>query len=86
VSFRDAVFWLDIHLDLLAANQRALRRMRELAVQSSRGPGAYEPDFQLLVGEAEWLLARIVDWEEVVDTSSRADRLRPVLALSGLKP
>lgn len=85
VSLRDAVFWLNIHLDLLAANQRALRRMHDLVAVSSNLPGDYEPDFQLLSGEADRLLARVVAWEEVVDGSNRAARLRPVLAGFGLR-
>jgi hypothetical protein len=86
VSLRDAVFWLNVHLDLLAANQRALRRMRDLVALSSSRPRDYEPDFQLVSGEAERLLARVVAWEEVVDRSGRAERLRPILAGFGLKP
>jgi len=79
------VFWLNIHLDLLAGNQRALRRMRVLVAASSRWPGDYEADFQLLSAEAERLLRRIVDWEEMVDSASRATRLRPILAGFGLR-
>ena len=85
VSLRDAVFWLNIHLELLAANQRALRRLRALVVASSRQPQAYAPDFQLLSGEARRLLGRIAYWEEMIDNASGADRLRPILAGFGVK-
>ena len=86
VSLRDAVFWLNINLELLAANQRALRRLRDLVAASSRRPQGYLPDFQLLSGEAERFLGRIAYWEEVVDNASRAERLRPILAGFGLRP
>jgi hypothetical protein len=80
ISLRDAVFWMNIHLNLLAGNQRALRRMRDLVTAGSRWPADYEPDFQLASGEAERLLKRIAYWEAVVDRANRAARLRPILA------
>jgi uncharacterized protein YbgA (DUF1722 family) len=86
ISLRDAVFWMNIHLDLLAANQKALRRLRELVAASSRWPEDYEPDFELLSNEAGRLLDRLLYWEEVVDNTTRATRLRPILAGFGLKP
>jgi hypothetical protein len=79
VSLRDAVFWLNVHLDLLAANQRALRRMRDLVAVSPRGEWDYEPDFRLLSAEARRLLGRIVYWEHAVDLADRPARIRPIL-------
>jgi hypothetical protein len=77
VSLRDAVFWLNIYRQLLAANQQALERLRELATVSHRRPSDYEPDFNLLLGEAGRLLDRILYWEGMVDTARRASRVRP---------
>ena len=82
-SLRDAVFWLNIHLTLLAANQSALRRMRDLASAQSESAD-HEPDFQLMSDEAGRLLKRIVYWEGVVDTFGLTARLRPILAGYGL--
>lgn len=78
-SHRDAVFWLNIHLTLLAANQSALQRMRALVFPPSESID-HEPDFRLMSGEAERLLKRIVYWEGVVDRFGRTARLRPILA------
>lgn len=86
VSLREAVFWLNLHLELLAGNQRALRRMRDLVAMSPMQPTELQPDFQLLSDDAERLLSRVVHWENVVDMSSRVARLRPILAGLGLKP
>jgi hypothetical protein len=86
ISLREAVFWLNLHLELLAGNQRALRRMRDLVAMSPMQPTEFQPDFQLLSDDAERLLSRVVHWENVVDMSSRVARLRPILAGLGLKP
>lgn len=82
VSLRDAVFWMNFHLELLGAHQRALRRMRAL-IANSRRPDDCAADAQLVGAEIERELDRLRYWEEMVDRSDRAVRLRPILAAFG---
>jgi len=86
ISLRDSLRWMNIHLELLAANQQALRRMRELASASSAPDADYQQDLQLVRTEAERVLDRLEYWEELVDRSQGAARLRPILAGFGITP
>ena len=75
ITLRGALFWLNLHRELLAADEVALVRMRSLiAVASVRGTPrfAYAPDLVLLTDEVEWVRSRVDHWLGLVDRLSRA--------------
>jgi hypothetical protein len=66
-SLREAVYWVNIQLELLAADERALRRMRNVMVVHAGAPDAFEEDLQLLMIEIERVMSRLTHWEAMVD-------------------
>jgi hypothetical protein len=72
VSLKEALFWMNIHLALLAVQQKALRQMRALAAMHSGRRDDCEPDVLLLETEIGRVLARLMYWEETVDGANRA--------------
>jgi hypothetical protein len=86
ISLRDALQWMNIHLELLAVNKEALMRMRDLVAGSSLPDHLYREDVQLVMAEVDRVLDRLGYWEEMVDRSNGAARLRPILAGLGIKP
>jgi hypothetical protein len=69
VSLKQALFWMNIHLELLAVNQKALGRMRTLAAASGSF-GGHEVDVQLVTTEIERVMRRLKYWEDVVDRAN----------------
>jgi hypothetical protein len=67
VSLQQALFWVKLHRELLAVQQRALWRMRALLTDDPGSPDVYEPDIQLVTNEIERVMDRLRHWEEVVD-------------------
>ena len=75
ITLRRALFWLNLHRELLAADEGALVRMRSLvAVATERGTPryAYGPDLVLLTKEVERVRARLDHWLGLVDRLNRA--------------
>ena len=68
-SLRHAVFWMNIHLELLTVDQRALRRMRAL-IAVSASPGDREADLDLVTAEIARVEDRLAHWEAVVDRAN----------------
>lgn len=68
-SLRHAVFWMNIHLELLTVDQRALRRMRAL-IAVSASPGDREADLELVTAEIARVEDRLAHWEAVVDRAN----------------
>ena len=62
---------MNIYLDMLATDQTALRRIRDLVAGEARPAEDYVDDVDLVTQEIQRVLARLRHWEEVVD------RLRP---------
>ncbi len=81
VSLQEAVYWLNIQLELLAADQQALRRMKDVLKVQGNGSGAFELDVELLLIETERVLTRLSHWEGVVArirSSRRKERQRGI--------
>jgi hypothetical protein len=66
VSLQEALYWMNIQVELLAADQRAVRRMRRVMSVHPGMPGAFEIDLQLLLIEVDRVLERLRHWEEMV--------------------
>jgi hypothetical protein len=66
VSLQEALYWMNIQVELLAADQRAIRRMRNVMSVHPGMPGAFEIDLQLLLIEVDRVLERLGHWEEMV--------------------
>ncbi|HEY8952522.1 MAG TPA: hypothetical protein VIP78_08185 [Candidatus Dormibacteraeota bacterium] len=66
VSLQEALYWMNIQVELLAADQRAVRRMRRVMTVHPGRPGAFEIDLQLLLIEVDRVLERLRHWEEMV--------------------
>jgi hypothetical protein len=66
-SLQEAVYWLNIQLELLAADERALRRMRNVMAVHAGAPDAFEEDLQLLMIEIDRVMSRLKHWEAMVD-------------------
>ena len=66
ISRQEAVFWMNIQLELLAVDQLALRRMRTLLLQT---PEQFhgEDDIQFMEAESQRVLGQLAYWEETVD-------------------
>jgi hypothetical protein len=71
VSFQQALFWMNIQLELLAADHRALRRMRDVLTVYADSPEDFERDIRLHEIELDRVMDRLKHWEGVVA------RLRP---------
>lgn len=75
ITLRRALFWLNLHRELLAADETALDRMRSLITAASlRGAPRYlyGPDLVLLTDEVERVRGRLDHWLGLVDRLSRA--------------
>lgn len=75
ITLRGALFWLNLHRELLAANEGALARMRSLVAAASVKDTpryAYGPDLVLLTGEVERVRSRLDHWLGLVDRLSRS--------------
>jgi hypothetical protein len=72
ISLRQALFWMNIQLALLAVQQKALGQMRALVATHFGRRDEYEPDVLLVETEIERVLARLMYWEEMVDRANRA--------------
>jgi hypothetical protein len=66
VSLQEALYWMNIQVELLAADQRAVRRMRKVLTVHSGAPDALETDLQLLLIEVDRVLERLGHWEDMV--------------------
>ena len=71
LSLNQALFWMNIHLELLAVQQKALGQIRGLVRANSGRCYEYEPDVRLVETEIERVLTRLTDWEEMVDRANR---------------
>ena len=75
ITLRRALFWLNLHRELLAADEGALARMRSLvATASDRGATRYTygADLVLLTNEVERVRLRLDHWLGLVERLSRA--------------
>jgi len=62
---------MNIHLELLAVQQKALGQIRGLVRANSGRCYEYEPDVRLVETEIERVLTRLTYWEEMVDRANR---------------
>ena len=67
VALQEAQFWMNTYRDLLAVDEIALQKMRDLVIASAGSPDNYEPDIQLVTTEIERVLGRLRYWGEMVD-------------------
>ena len=67
ISIQEAQFWMNTYRDLLAVDENALQKMRDLVIASAGSPDDYEPDIQLVTTEIERVLGRLRSWDKVVD-------------------
>ena len=67
VALQEAQFWMNNYRDLLAVDENALQKMRDLVIASAGSPDDYEPDIQLVTSEIERVLGRLRYWGEMVD-------------------
>ena len=71
LSLNQVLFWMNIHLELLAVQQKALGQIRGLVRANSGRCYEYEPDVRLVETEIERVLTRLTYWEEMVDRAKR---------------
>ena len=71
LSLNQTLFWMNIHLELLAVQQKALGQIRDLVRANSGRSYKYEPDVRLVETEIERVLIRLTYWEEMVDRAKR---------------
>jgi hypothetical protein len=72
-SLQQALFWMNIYRDLLAVDENALLRMRNLITDGmvrERSEVYYQPDVDLVIGEIERVRARLDHWLGLVDRMS----------------
>jgi len=67
ISLQEAQFWMNTYRDLLAVDEIAFQKMRDLVIASAGSPDNYEPDIQLVTTEIERVLGRLRYWGEMVD-------------------
>ena len=67
VALQEAQFWMNTYRDLLAVDENALQKMRDLVIASAGSPDDYEADIQLVTTEIERVLGRLRYWGEMVD-------------------
>jgi hypothetical protein len=68
-----ALFWMNIYRDLLAVDETALQRMRDLIADGhakDRREIYYRPDVELVIGEVERVRERLDHWLGLVDKLS----------------
>ena len=66
ISVQEAQFWMNTYRDLLAVDENALQKMRDLVIASAGSPDDYEADIQLVTTEIERVLGRLRYWGEMV--------------------
>jgi hypothetical protein len=69
-TLQDALFWLNLYRDLLAADENALLRMRALLLEEpalERGTAFDDADVELVIGEIERVRARHDHWLALVE-------------------
>ena len=64
ISLRRALFWMDSYRELLAVDERALRRLRAF---DSGAPNGQNADVQRIETEIERVNDWLTYWEEMVD-------------------
>jgi hypothetical protein len=72
-TLQQALFWMNIYRDLLAVDETALLRMRDLMTARPaqvRGDADYTPDVELVIGEIERVRERLDHWLNLVDRLS----------------
>jgi hypothetical protein len=67
ISLQEAQFWMNTCRELLAVDENALQKMRDLVIASAGSPDDCEPDIQLVTTEIERVLGRLRYWGEMVD-------------------
>lgn len=67
LSLNDALFWMNVHVELLAIDNDALSHIRGLGGVSTCS-GAHRSDLHLIAAEVERASKRLIYWEHVVDT------------------
>jgi hypothetical protein len=70
LTIQQALFWMNLYRELLAADESALLRMRALmAAEPADGRGElyYMPDVELVMGEIERVRTRLDFWLRHVD-------------------
>ena len=67
ITLQEAQFWMNTYRDLLAVDENALQKMRDLVIASAGSPDDYEADIQLVTTEIERVLGRLRYWGEMVD-------------------
>ena len=67
VALQEAQFWMNTYRDLLAVDEIAFQKMRDLVIARAGSPDDYEPDIQLVTTEIERVLGRLRYWGELVD-------------------
>jgi hypothetical protein len=67
ITVQEAQFWMNTYRDLLAVDEIALQKMRDLVIASAGSPDDYESDIQLVTTEIERVLGRLTYWGEMVD-------------------
>jgi hypothetical protein len=65
VSLQEALYWMNIQVELLAADQRAVRRMRNVMLVHA-GRDTFEVDLKLLLIEVDRVMERLKHWEAMV--------------------
>lgn len=72
-TLQQALFWMNTYRDLLAVDENALHRMRNLITEGmarDRGEEYYQPDVELVMGEIERVRSRLDHWLGLVDRMS----------------
>ena len=75
ISLRQALFWMNVHLALLAVQQKARGQLRALVATHFGQRDEYEPDVLLVETEIERVLVRLMYWEEMVDRANKAQTI-----------
>ena len=67
IALQEALFWMNVNLELLAIDHSALRRMRKHQAGYLDRPAGIEDEMSLLAIEIDRVMKRLRYWEEVVD-------------------
>jgi hypothetical protein len=66
-SLLEAQSWVNTYRELLAVDENALQKMRDLVITGAGSLDDHEPDIQLVTTEIERVLGRLSYWGEMVD-------------------
>jgi hypothetical protein len=66
VTLQEALYWMNIQLELLVADQRALKRMRNVITVHEGDADGFARDVELLVIEVDRIADRLRYWEGVI--------------------